>query len=93
MCKETIIEISIKRSRQRGLMKQCKKLEIDWQLVDGRLEGLSDLFSKGRGITFSIEFIYKEVTCESTTAKGKKKKKSATEAQKLQRAADAGLWN
>ncbi|KFY26196.1 hypothetical protein V491_01425 [Pseudogymnoascus sp. VKM F-3775] len=33
-----------------------------------------------------------EVTCDSTTAKGKKKKKSATEAQKLQRAADAGLW-
>jgi hypothetical protein len=37
------------------------------------------LFRKGRKITFSIEFIYKEVSSESTTAKGKKKKKSATE--------------
>jgi hypothetical protein len=41
------------------------------------------LFSKGRKITFSIEFVYKEDTCDSTTAKGKKKKKSTTEAQKL----------
>jgi hypothetical protein len=39
-----------------------------------------------------MEFIHKEVTCNSTMAKGKRKKKSATEAQKLQRAADAGLW-
>jgi hypothetical protein len=51
------------------------------------------LFSKGRKITFSIEFVYKEVTSDSTTAKGKKKKKSATEAQKIQRAANASLWN
>jgi hypothetical protein len=56
------------------------------------------LFSKRRKITFSMEFVYKEVICDSITAKGKKKKKkkkkkkSATEAQKLQRAADAGLW-
>ncbi|KAI9762389.1 MAG: hypothetical protein M1840_001250 [Geoglossum simile] len=92
MCEETIIEISIERSRQRGLTKRCKKLEIDWHLVDEHLEGLGDLFSKGRKITFSMEFVYKEVTRESTIAKGKKKKKSATEAQKLQRAADAGLW-
>jgi hypothetical protein len=43
------------------------------------------LFSKGRKITFSIEFVYKEVTLKSTTAKGKKKKKkkSATETQRL----------
>ena len=39
-----------------------------------------------------MEFVYKEVTVDSITAKGGKKKKSATEAQKLQRAADAGLW-
>ena len=39
-----------------------------------------------------MEFVYKEVTRDSTTTKGKKKKGSATEAQKLQRAADAGLW-
>ena len=90
-CEETIIKISIEWSRQRGLTKRCKKLEIDWQLVDEHLEGLGNLFSKGRKITFSIEFVYKEVTCDSTTAKGKKKK-SATEAQRLQRAADAGLW-
>jgi hypothetical protein len=91
-CEETIIEISIERSRQRGLTKRYKKLEIDWQIVDEHLEGLGDLFSKGRKITFSIEFVYKEITGDST-AKGKKKKKSATQAQKIQRAADAGLWN
>ena len=63
-------------------------------MANEHLEGLSDLFSKGKKITFSIEFIYKEVTGDSTTAKGKKKtKKSATEAQKLQRTADAGLWS
>jgi hypothetical protein len=45
-CEETIIEISIERSRQRGLTKRCKKLGIDWQLVDEHLEGLGDLFSK-----------------------------------------------
>jgi len=50
------------------------------------------LFNKGRKITFNMEFVYKEVTGNTITAKGKKKKKSATEAQKLQRAADAGLW-
>jgi len=41
------------------------------------------LFSKGRKITFSMEFVYKEVTCDSIIVKGKKKKKSAIEAQKL----------
>jgi hypothetical protein len=51
------------------------------------------LFSKKRKIIFSIEFVYKEVTGDSTLAKGKKKKQSATAAQKLQRAADAGLWS
>jgi hypothetical protein len=51
--------------------------------VNKYLEGLSDLFSKGKKITFSIEFVYKEVTSDSTIAKGKKKKKSAIEAQKL----------
>jgi hypothetical protein len=50
------------------------------------------LFSKGRKIIFSIEFVYKEVTSESTTVKGKKKKKNASEAQRLQRAAEASLW-
>ena len=62
-------------------------------MVDEHLEGLGDLFRKGRQITFSIEFVYKEDSGDSTTAKGKKKKKSATEVQKLQRAADAGLWS
>lgn len=92
-CEETIIEISVNRSRQRGLSKRYKKLDINWQMVDKHLEGLCDLFSKRRKITFSIEFVYKEVTGNSTTAKGKMKKKSATEAQKLQRTADAGLWS
>lgn len=92
-CEETIIEIAIERSRQRGLTKRYKKLEIDWQILDEHLEGLSDLFSKGRKITFSVEFVYKELTSESTVAQGKNKKKSATEAQKIQRAAEAGLWS
>jgi hypothetical protein len=52
-------------------------------MVDEHLESLGDLFSKGRKITFSIEFVYKEVTSDSITARGKKKKKSAMEAQKL----------
>jgi hypothetical protein len=91
ICEETIVEISIERSRQRGLSKRFPKLQINWQMVDEHLEGLGDLFRKGRKISFSIEFVYKEGSSESTTAKGKKKKKSATEAQKLQRAADAGL--
>jgi hypothetical protein len=38
---------------------------------------------KGREISFSIEFVYKEGSSESIIAKGKKKKKSAIEAQKL----------
>ncbi|OCK74576.1 hypothetical protein K432DRAFT_437915 [Lepidopterella palustris CBS 459.81] len=88
-CEETIIEISIERSRQRGLSKRFPKLQINWQMVDEHLEGLGDLFRKGRQITFSIEFVYKESSGDSTTANGKKKKKSATEVQKLQRAADA----
>lgn len=90
-CEETIIEISIERSRQRGMTKRCQKAEIDWKAVDSHWEGLSDLFRKGRKITFNMEFIYKEVTRDSTTARGRKKK-SATDAQKLQRAAEAGLW-
>lgn len=62
-------------------------------MLDSHLEGLGELFRKGRKITFSMEFIYKEITSESTAAKGKKRKKqSATETQRLQRAADAGLW-
>jgi hypothetical protein len=38
------------------------------------------LFSKGRKIIFSIEFVYKEVTGDFIMAKGKKKKKGAIEA-------------
>ena len=91
-CEETIIEISIERTRQRGLRKQCKNLDIDWRLVNNHLEGLSDLFRRGRKIIFSMEFFYKEVTRESTTVKGKAKRRTATEAQRQQRAAEAGLW-
>jgi hypothetical protein len=40
------------------------------------------LFSIERKITFSMELVYKEVACDSTTAKSKKKK-SATKAQRL----------
>lgn len=47
-CEEMIIEISIKRSRQRGLTKRYKLHGIDWGMLGSYLEGLSDLFSKGR---------------------------------------------
>ncbi|WYZ38365.1 hypothetical protein EsH8_III_000279 [Colletotrichum jinshuiense] len=91
-CEETIIDISIERSRQRGLKKRFKGLEIDWNMVDEHMKGLGPLFSKRRKITFSMEIVCKEVTGDSTTAKGKRKKQTATEAQKVQRAAEAGLW-
>jgi hypothetical protein len=38
---------NIEQSCQRGLTKRYKKLEIEWQILDKHLEGLSDLFSKG----------------------------------------------
>uniref|UniRef100_A0A8H7NHL6 Uncharacterized protein n=1 Tax=Bionectria ochroleuca TaxID=29856 RepID=A0A8H7NHL6_BIOOC len=91
-CDETNIIISIERSRQRGLTKRFNKLEIDWNMIDKHLEELSNLFSKGRKITFSMEFIYKEATAKTAAANGRKKSKSATDSQKAQRAADAGLW-
>jgi hypothetical protein len=72
---------------------RCPKPEIEWNKVDGRLDGLSDLFSKGRRITLPMESVYKEVTEEPKTAKGKKKKQTSTDAQKAQLAADAGLWS
>ncbi|WQF77118.1 hypothetical protein CDEST_02132 [Colletotrichum destructivum] len=91
-CEETIIDISVERSRQRGLKKRFEGLEIDWDTVNNHMEGLGPLFSKGRKLTFSLELFYKEASGDSTTTKGKRKKPNATEAQKLQRAADAGLW-
>lgn len=90
-CEETIVDISIERSRQRGLKKRFTGLEIDWDVLNSHVEGLGVLFGKRRKITFGIELIYKEVTGNSTATKSKKGQ-SATEAQKLQRAADAGLW-
>ncbi|KAL0929600.1 uncharacterized protein CTRU02_215498 [Colletotrichum truncatum] len=91
-CEETIIDISIERSRQRGLKKRFKGQEIDWDTLDSHIEGLGALFSKRRKITFGIEIVYKEAVDDATSAKGRKKGQNATEAQKLQRAADAGLW-
>ncbi|KAK1839853.1 hypothetical protein CCHR01_17529 [Colletotrichum chrysophilum] len=91
-CEETIVDISIERSRQRGLKKRFKGLEIDWDILDSHVEGLGALFSKRRKITLGVEFIYKEAAGDPTSNKGKKKGQSATEAQKLQRVADAGLW-
>lgn len=40
-----------------GLKKRFKSLEIDWEMVDSHMEGLSALFSKRRKITLNIEFI------------------------------------
>lgn len=61
-------------------------------MVESHLEGLGALFGKGRKITLAMEFVFKESTGEPATAKGKKKKTSATDAQRAQRAADASLW-
>ncbi|PVH75292.1 hypothetical protein DL98DRAFT_551725 [Cadophora sp. DSE1049] len=80
---ETIIEISIERSRQRGLSKRFPKLQINWQMVDEHLESLGDMFRKRRQITLSIEFVYKEVSGNSTIAKGKKKKKSTIKLEEI----------
>jgi hypothetical protein len=94
MCEEVNIVISIERSRQRGLSERFNNAEINWDMIDNHIEGLSDLVSKGKKITLSVELVYKEVTGEPGQSKRQKKtkKKSATEAQKAQRAADAGLW-
>ncbi|KAK3937088.1 hypothetical protein QBC46DRAFT_366439 [Diplogelasinospora grovesii] len=54
MCEEMIIDISIERS----------------PLIDTYLKGLKGLFKKGRKITFSIRFIYKEVIRDFITTKG-----------------------
>ncbi|KAF6789331.1 hypothetical protein CMUS01_16343 [Colletotrichum musicola] len=93
-CEEAIVEIFVERSRQRGLKKRIKGLEIDWNVLDSHVEGLGDLFGgKGRKIKFGVELIYKEATGNVVaTAKSKKKGQSATEARKLQRTADTGLW-
>ncbi len=91
-CEETNVVISVERNRQRGLTKRFHKLDIDWNIVDSHLESLADLFSTGKKITLRMDFIYKAVKVESTEAQGSRKKKSATDAQKAQRAAEAGLW-
>lgn len=93
MCDETIIEISIERSRQRGLSKRYKKQDVDWDVLDEHIEGLGDLFKRGRKVNLSMELVYKEVLTAATTVKGKAKGKSASETQKLQRLAEAGLWS
>jgi hypothetical protein len=40
---ETIIETSLKRSRQYGLTKRCKPHNIDWDMLDSHLERLNNL--------------------------------------------------
>ncbi|KAH9231409.1 hypothetical protein K456DRAFT_1790676, partial [Colletotrichum gloeosporioides 23] len=54
-CEETIVDISIERSRQRGLKKRFKGLEIDWDILDSHVEGLGALFSKRRKITLGLQ--------------------------------------
>ncbi|KAI4599592.1 hypothetical protein KJ359_001689 [Pestalotiopsis sp. 9143b] len=61
-------------------------------MVDDHLEGLGDLVRLGKKITVHIELVYKEDGQPSAGAKRRGKKQSATEAQKAQRAAEAGLW-
>lgn len=62
----------------------------DWQILNAHLEGLCDLFRKGKKY-IQQNFIYNEGISESTIAQDKKKKKSAPKVQKLQRAAEPGL--
>jgi hypothetical protein len=66
---------------------------VDWDIFDNHLEGLSDLFRRGRKIILNVEFVYKEELTAAITGKGKAKGKSAYETQKLQRIAEAGLWS
>ncbi|KAK3934408.1 hypothetical protein QBC46DRAFT_462636 [Diplogelasinospora grovesii] len=89
-CEKALIHIGISNSRQRGLKTECMPHEIDWELLDSHLEGLSALFVRGRKITFNMKFIYKEDGGDQR--KGKTKKRSATEAQKQERATEAGFW-
>lgn len=93
-CEQTTVKVSIERTRGRGLIKKYKKMDVEWLQIDSHLESLAILFSQGKKITVSIEFICKEATNDtaSTTAKGKNKRKSASENQRAQRAAEAGLW-
>lgn len=74
------------------MLLDVSRWKMEWQQVDKYLEGLKDLFSIGRMITFSIKFVSKASLGGFATVKGKKKTKSATKAQRLQRAAKVGLW-
>ena len=69
-------------------------MDVEWLQIDSHLEGLAILFSQGKKITVSVDFICKEVASDtaSTAAKGKNKRKSASENQRARRAAEAGLW-
>lgn len=88
----TSIGISIERTRSRGFSECFENTTVDWDMVDDHLEGLGDLVRLGKKITVHIELVYKEESQLSAGSKRKGKKQSATEAQKAQRAAEAGLW-
>ncbi|KAI3326616.1 hypothetical protein HD806DRAFT_532248 [Xylariaceae sp. AK1471] len=92
ICETTNVNVSIERTRLRGFAECFDKLNIDWGMLDSHIEGLGDLFSAGKKITFSVEFVYKEESDSPTPTSRSKRKKSATEAQRIQRAAEAGLW-
>jgi len=74
------------------LLLDVSRWKMEWQQVDKYLEGLKDLFSIGRMMTLNIKFVSKASLGGFATVKGKKKTKSATKAQRLQRAAKVGLW-
>jgi hypothetical protein len=74
-------------------IRRIRKIPItDWNKVDSHLEKLGDLFALGKKTTVIIELVYKDVTKDRAVTKGRKKKQSATHAQKAQLAAEAGLW-
>ncbi|EJP61977.1 uncharacterized protein BBA_09025 [Beauveria bassiana ARSEF 2860] len=94
-CEETIVAISIENTRGRGLKDKVSGHNIRWSVIDQHLESLAILFNAGRKITFSLEFVYKEVTDQSATGarSGKKKRKTQSEVQREKMAAESGLWN
>ncbi|KAI1839391.1 hypothetical protein JX266_014398, partial [Neoarthrinium moseri] len=91
-CEATNVNISIERTRQRGLNEQFDKMDINWDSLDNHIDGLSDLRNAGKKVVVQLELFYKNETDHTSTANRSNRKKSATEAQKAQMAAEAGLW-
>ncbi|KAI9146746.1 hypothetical protein HJFPF1_13484 [Paramyrothecium foliicola] len=91
-CCETKIKISVAGTCGNGLKKDLPHENIDWEPIDTHVEGLGGFFSKGKKISLSVEFFYKEVVDASTAARTTRKRKTRTEDQRAQLDREAGLW-